>query len=459
MDKIINIEDINNLTDIDLRDIFEDIDFKKKAGVQTDVEKEIDICPNCNTADNIIDDSSAGISVCKKCGQVIGSLMDSNPEWRQFDDDTKTTVGRCSLPISQLLPQSSLGTSIGGLGRSRIKTLHGWNAMPYKERSLNIVLKEIQYRCHKGIILKCIEDDAKIMYKMVSESKHLKGKNKGKSIIIRGANRKSLIAACIFFACRRKGETRSPKEIADIFEMKYTEITKGCKTFLKLMKIRKKGKFDLNMNSSFPEHFVTRFCKELKIKKLFMDQALQITKNIQKLNIASVHTPLAVATGSILLMADLNNLSVLTKRKIAQQFNVSEVTIAKAYKKILPYKNALIDDALTDKIVISLQKNSDEIIIPDILKKRLELFTKDDKEKIKNKIDKIANEEMFYDEFEEFEEFDDNIEFLDDDEGFKYEYCDINADLTEYKNSIDLDIYEQLNNTDMDYYDLMNNYS
>ena len=43
-----------------------------------------------------------------------------------------------------------------------MKTLHGWSAMPYKERSLNEVFKIIQAKCHKGNILKCIEDDAKM---------------------------------------------------------------------------------------------------------------------------------------------------------------------------------------------------------------------------------------------------------------------------------------------------------
>ena len=114
--------------------------------------------------------------------------------------------------------------------------------MPYKERSLHQVLKEIQEKCRLASILKCIEDDAKILYKNISETTYTEGNNKGKPIIIRGKNRKSLIAACIFFACKRKGDTRSPKEIAKLFELKDTEITKGCKTFLKM---RKSKNFEL----------------------------------------------------------------------------------------------------------------------------------------------------------------------------------------------------------------------
>ena len=73
---------------------------------------------------------------------------------------------------NDLLPQSSLGTTIGGgKFKSRIKTLHNWSAMPYRERSLHQVFKKFQEKCAFTGILKCIEDDAKIMYKTISECK------------------------------------------------------------------------------------------------------------------------------------------------------------------------------------------------------------------------------------------------------------------------------------------------
>jgi hypothetical protein len=74
------------------------------------------------------------------------------------------------------------------------------------------------------------------MYKNISDCKHMSGKNKDKPTIIRGKNRISVIAACIHNACRKKDKTRSPKEIAELFGLKYTEITKGCKIFQRLAK-------------------------------------------------------------------------------------------------------------------------------------------------------------------------------------------------------------------------------
>ncbi len=326
-------------------------------------------CDNCNN-DDIIEDTSQGILVCKNCGLVTSNLLDIQPEWTQFGDGDKKDCGRNSLTINRLLPQSSIATTISGSCSSRIKTLHGWSAMPYKERSLNEVFKVIQSKCAEGKIMKCIEDDAKILYKNISDCKHENGKNKNKNIIIRGINRKSLIAACILYACKRKDKTRSPKEIGELFALKNTEITKGCKTFLKLAKNKQ---MDLKFTFTKPEHFITRFCDELKIKKEYAEQAIQISNNVQKLHIASVHTPLSLATGSIYLMIIKNGFNI-QKKTIAEKFNVSQVTISKAFKKLEPFIGILTNNEMCDQLNKEITKYQEEITLTDELKPKFIRF-------------------------------------------------------------------------------------
>lgn len=320
-------------------------------------------CDECGS-DEIIEDTSHGILVCTNCGQVVSSLMDCGAEWTQYNDDNKKDMNRCSHPISQLLPQSSMATTIAGSCSSRIKTLHTWSAMPYKERSLNDVFKIIQAKCSELKIMKCIEDDAKIMYKNIAECKHIDGKNLGKSVITRGKKRMSIIAACILFACRKKDKSRSSKEIAKSFKLKRTEITKGCKKFQELAKITN---IELKLNSVKPEQFIIRFCEELRIKKYYIDQAIQISNNSQKLHIASVHTPISIATGSIYMMIVLNELDI-QKKIIADKFNVSQVTIAKAYKKLEPFTNLLTNDELCNRLSVEIKKYQDTIELTDGLK-------------------------------------------------------------------------------------------
>jgi len=343
----------------------------KNINLKKNIKKAL-FCENCNS-DDIVEDTSHGIIFCRGCGQVLSNLLDLNAEWTQYNDDNKKDMNRCSHPINQLLPQSSIATTIVGTCSSRIKTLHGWSAMPYKERSLNEVFKIITAKCHQGKILKCIEDDAKIMYKNISDCKHLHGKNKDKSIIIRGKNRTSVIAGCILFACRKKNKTRSPKEIAELFSLKYTEITKGCKIFQRLAKLKN---MDLNLKFTKPENFITRFCEELKIKNEYAIQAIQISNNVQKLQIASVHTPLSLATGSIYLMIHLNKLDI-QKKTIAEKFNVSQVTIAKAFKKLEPFIKILVNNDICDRLSVEIKKYQDDVIITDELKPKFIRFNID----------------------------------------------------------------------------------
>ncbi|AYV84420.1 MAG: transcription initiation factor IIB [Hyperionvirus sp.] len=483
-----SIEDLNNLTDADLRDIYEEMEFGLKPEVVPKGPRGAEsVCPTCSKSGDIVEDTLYAILVCKNCGQVIGNIVSQNPEWRQFEDDNRhSDSGRCRIPTNKLLPQSSLGTSIAGNYKSRIKTLHTWSQMPYKERSLNLVFKIIQSKCQLGRIVKCMEDDAKIMYKSISECKHVKGKNKGKAIIIRGKNRHSLIAACLFFACRRNGKTRSPKEIADLFELKYTEITKGCKNFLRLMKLRKLG---INVGTSQPEHFVTRFCNELKIKQQYIDQAVQISKNIRKLNIASVHTPFSTATGSILLMAEINELRSISKRKLSTTFKVSEVTITKTFKKIEQYKKVLTNNEMTDHLVGVLEKLREKNVMPASVQDRCNRFgvIAEPEHNIKpivpvvkcddidlgdlTDIGEIAdiNDMNNFDDFDDFTELED-ITDSDEPKVTREEITlriknyltnltnewSIEDNIEEYVTNLDLDVYEQMATTDREYQAFIN---
>jgi transcription initiation factor TFIIB len=349
--------------DIDIYSSIIDQLYNDKLDNSTKLDNVVNTiwCYKCND-DKIIEDTSHGNLVCTGCGDIISNLVDSHAEWRNYDDDSKKN-NRCSLPISSLLPQSSSATSIGGCS-SRVKTLHAWSLVPYNERSLKEVFDKIEACCEMGSIEKCIQHDAKITYKLISDCKHVTGTNIGKKIIIRGKNRNGLIAACILNACKKKFKTRSPKEIAKIFDLEYTDITKGCKLFKKLAKLKQ---LDCKLNPSTPEQFILRYCNELKIKYEFTQQAIKIAQNVQKLAIAAVHTPLSLATGSIYLMINLNKLNI-SKKMIADKFDVSQVTISKTFRKLEPFASILVNDTICDKLGSYIKIYQENILFDDSLK-------------------------------------------------------------------------------------------
>lgn len=257
------------------------------------------------------------------------------------------------------------------MSRSRIRILHNWCAMPYKERSLNYVFKEIRDICEQQKMPKCIEDEAKIIYQSISECRHIKGRNKGKLIIIRGNNRQAIIAACIFDACKKKGITRSRDELAKAFDISYKDMNKGYKNYKKLtkiMKLQNKSKSAILSNSQSTttraEDFISRYCQMLKINKEHTEEAIDIAINIKKLNIATMHTPVSIAASSILIMAERNKLYNIDRNKLTLKFDVSEVTLSKTHKKLQTFASILINNALVDEIVIKMNEEKNKIDLP-----------------------------------------------------------------------------------------------
>lgn len=312
-------------------------------------------CDVCKKGD-IIEDSAGGILVCKNCGNVkSSSIINFSYECSNYGDGKKEK-SKMAHPISNLLPQSSAATVISGSCSNRIKTIHNWNNVPYKERSLNETFKIIHEMCLKINVSKCIEDSAKIKFKRISDCVHNEGKNIGKSIIIRGDNRKSLIVKCLMEACNEKDIHLPPKKIVKHFGVKHT---KGGKIFEKLMGIKN---IKTKIKVPKPSSYIERFCNSINLMKKFKEQSLKISKNVQKIQIASVHNSLSIATGSIYLMAQMNDLDI-QKKTIAAYFCVSQVTISKTYHKIEPFGKILLNNELCDVIKKEIDKYQKNIEI------------------------------------------------------------------------------------------------
>ena len=364
-----NIDNDVDSFNIDMGDYFDKFDELLDTGTAEPENRQSagDKCNNCGKF-AFIEDHQQGFYVCTNCGSFGDSLLDTNPEWKTYDDSNKT-VGRCGKSVNKLLPKSSIGTQVNAYGR--IKMLHGWNSMPYKERSLNNVFKLLREKCRKNNIPKKIEDDALIMYKIISERKHKSGKNKGKYIITRGINRRSIIASSLFHACRRNGMTRSPKEIAQMFNITETELNKGAKNFVKLIKMQF---HDKNMGTSRPIDFVRRKCDDLSIKSKYTVQAISIAENIDRLNIASTHTSCSLAAASILLMANINKISSITIKVLADAFGLSEATVIKTHKNISHYKNILTNEKKVREIMDKMSNDKSVHTISKELYERMKKF-------------------------------------------------------------------------------------
>ncbi len=342
----------------EILDILESLEKKDN---ECEKKKEIKECSLCKST-NLYSDRAEGKIFCLECGLTLGDLLDLNPDWNSINS-TSDNNSRCGCPTNYFYPQSSLGTKVS-YGNNRLSTLEKWSQMPYKERSRYDVLKNLEEKCKKNNISQPVIDNAKNLFYQLSNKKIIDKKTgKEKSIIIRGLNRESIISSCVYYGSNLQGEPRTTKEVAEIFEISETNVTKGNRKFRELMigdKIIK------NIRLSEAEDYIGR--KEY-IEKLNLDEkqiliSKKIAKNLKRLNLATDHQPASIAAGSIMLMGSILKIN-LNKKKISLTFKISEVTIMKTFNKIKEYARVLISDKDTEKLIKRAEKSKLELISSD----------------------------------------------------------------------------------------------
>ena len=296
----------------DLYKILDDVNTKEKK----------DKC--CDNPENYLQDEE--IIVCSKCGKSINNIINS-PEWRYYgsEDSKRSDPTRCGMPVNLLLPNSSVGTTINNRGNymDRLSTRQRWNSMPYKERSKYKIFVDIETKCNTNNIPKIIVETSKSLYSVIAETK-----------ISRGQNRKGVIAACVFNACKECKVPRSIKEISKIFDIDSKVLTKGCKNYTEIIRLNKSSinRYQ-NLDTIQLGDFIDRFCYNLSIN----EEDTRIIKTVAEvsddLHLTYDNTPPAMATGCIYLVVKLKEIN-LSKKDISEKCNISEVTINKCYKKL-----------------------------------------------------------------------------------------------------------------------------
>jgi transcription initiation factor TFIIB len=335
-----NIDKYLDMSDDQLDNLLLGVDLNTKISSQSK-----SICKNCKSQ-NLVIDNTKGHMVCTDCAVINEEYLDENTDINNNEGEGNN-ISRYGAPSSFFFPKASLGTKIVSKGYNRLSLIQKQGQMPYKEKSLMDVLETIQSKCKKYGITQTIIDSAKILYKKVSESVHSKGKRKGKNIIMRCINRRSMIAACLFHACKLQKETRSPKEIADIYDLEIKHVNRGCRKFCDIID---SNTLFFQIKSSQSSDFIERFAKRLNIDKKYIDIAKDVSTNIHKLDIASTHEPPSVAAGCILLVAQYYNIQIV-KKQISEIFSISDVTISKTLRKIWPYHKIILSNKITDLIL------------------------------------------------------------------------------------------------------------
>lgn len=311
------------------------IDFEGSDQVVGNIDAVLQ-CEHCHSENVLLQD---GNYTCQNCNTLIERFIDSSAEWRYYgcEDSKSVDPTRCGLPTNELLPDSSLGSVIGYSSNEShemriIRKYHMWNCMTYKERSLYNIFDTLTINAVNHGIPKSILEQAKMYYKKLSEMK-----------ISRGDNRHGLIASSIYMACKSNKVPRSAKEIAKVFNIKLTTMTRGCKKFQEIMK--------MDMDSTNADDFISRFCSKLNLNTSNRDVCKDVIKKADELSIVCENTPPSIAAGSIYLCNTLFNWGI-SKKELSESCEISQVTISKCYKKLHQYRTYLFKEDVIKKFKI-----------------------------------------------------------------------------------------------------------
>ena len=189
------------------------------------------MCRECKEdPPNIVEDFSAGDTICGSCGLVLGDrIVDTRSEWRTFtnDDQNNDDPSRVGDGANPLLNGAQLQTDIafvGGasaksrdLSRAQNKATHDKST-----KTLLAAYKEIGSLCDGIGIPKNVSDTAKHLFKITVDENAFRGKSQ-----------ETVIAGCIFIACRQCKVPRTFREIFDLTKVSKPEIGRVFKALEK----------------------------------------------------------------------------------------------------------------------------------------------------------------------------------------------------------------------------------
>jgi len=324
-------------------------------------------CFSCNS-ENFYDNHSEGTLVCIDCGCTVENVVSVDVEDGFMKDDK---VSRLS-PISSMYQNSSTGTQIKmKYDNPNIRRVLQWD-IPYNEKVIYTKSTTMENICNKFNIPKKNLSDANIFSVEIGKCKHENGNNKGKKVIIRGINPRSLLMNCLFQACKKNDYSFSPKEISSMFGIEKKKFKKGNKIFVKYIN---KTNVNYNLDPSEYEHFIKRYFIILGISDEYKDICYIICKNIRRFNIASSHNPHSVAAGIMYFLCEEYGLN-LKKKKSSELFNISEVTISKIYKIAKENKTLICNDDLADPLHKLYLEKTSRLRLPSCLLRKYDEYLK-----------------------------------------------------------------------------------
>ena len=298
-------------------------------------------CPECGSVDLTYDDQVGEIA-CNECGLVIEEKMvDTGQDaGGQFDKSEKK--GRGGAPISMQKFDKGLATNVGEIsdiyklesGQTRkFLRLKKWQERVSTsiERNLRLAMAELRRVASFLNLPSVVRDEASRVYNFVLQ--------RG---LVRGRSMESVIAACIYAACRSYNIPRTLDEISAASDVERKEIGRTYRFIVRKLKIK--------VTPSSPKDYISRFASILHLSPKAQNDALKVLRKADISELTSGRGPAGIAAAALYVAALMND-EKKTQREVADVAGITEVTIRNRYKELI--ERLGIEDKLKAKVAQS----------------------------------------------------------------------------------------------------------
>jgi transcription initiation factor TFIIB len=257
-----------------------------------------------------------------------GQLLNRGPEWRAFTAEEGQKKRRVGMPTSYAIYDKGLSTAITQVDRDaygrripaarrmKMLSLQRWqNRMRLgssMDRNLSQAMAELDRLADQLHIPSSIKEIAALIYrKSLSEG------------LVRGRSIAAIVAASLYAACRQSKVPRTLKDIASASRIRKKDIARCYRLLLRALTIR--------MPIADPIRSIPKIAASASIPPNIQSRAIEIVNEAKQGKVHVGKDPMGFAAAALYL-ACLDGGHNATQRSLAEEANVTEVTVRNRYK-------------------------------------------------------------------------------------------------------------------------------
>ena len=279
------------------------------------------LCYVCNKG-RPITDSESGELVCSGCSLVLSErTQESRAEWRNFPEGSNRA--RIGSPTSLAMHDLGLATKIGASN-----SYSGGRRLDAPMGSLIHRLRTWDYRIQAGtstqrsllqafMELARVKDKLGLSYAVIEKTAYIYRKVQDKQLV-RGRTISSILAACIYLACREMEVSRTLRDISEATNIKRNSISACFRIMV--------NELDMKIPIADPMKCIAKIANRLDMSERSRRIAINTMNDVMRKEISAGKVPMGLAA-MVLYLACQRSGENITQREIAEAAWVTEVTI------------------------------------------------------------------------------------------------------------------------------------